>query len=198
MKINPEKRDKIIDSSISALKVVGKNDLFFGLFLILEGLSLLFVQWLFPLFIALSILIAYAFALEWLVNVMRHDYTIWNVIERILIVWILIGLLIYCGFMIFNADFRINVDRVIVCATTVIDGIKNLFQVLKIEKRRGWRNMFMIFSLLCITYGIVYGILGGAEANIFTTTMHGIVFIFCGAPDIWIYLRDRLEPSTNR
>lgn len=181
------KRDAIIDNIIKALKIIGRNDALFGTFLIAEGLSLIFAMWLFPVFVTLSILIAYAFALEWFFGVIRGERTTWNIVQRILIIIIIIALLIYCGFIIFDERFRVGVDRVIVSVTTVLDGGSNLIQSLKLEKGKKSRTVLAIASGLCVLYGIVYGIVGGAEANFFTTTIHGIVFIFLGATDIWLY-----------
>ena len=185
-------RDKIIDGSIKVLKMIGGSNLFFGTFLIAEGLSLIFAITLFPFFIALSILIAYAFALEWLVNVLRGEKNLWNVIQRVIIFLLMIALLIYCGFLIFNADFRIGVDRVIVCATTILDGTKNLVHSIRTESHHlNLRKAFIGASAICILYGVIYGIVGGAEANIFTTTLHGIIFIFCGFTNVWLYICDK-------
>lgn len=185
-------RDKLIDGSIKALKMIGKSSLFFGIFLIAEGISLIFAPTLFPVFIALSILIAYAFALEWFVNVIRGEKSLWNVIQRAVIFLLIIALIIYCGFLIFNADFRIGVDRVIVCATTILDGTKNLIHSVRTESHNlALRKAFIIASSICILYGVIYGIVGGAEANIFTTTIHGIVFIFCGFTNLWLYICDK-------
>ncbi len=184
-----DKLDKIIDGIILALKVVGGNSLFFGIFLILEGLSLIFAPSIFPIFVVLSIMIAFAFAIEWFFNVLRSPRTVWNIIQRIFIIILIIALLVYCGFMIFDELFRFNVDRVIVCATTIIDGTKNLLHVSKTEHQPTLRKVFSAFCIICISYGAIYGIVGGAEANIFTTTLHGIVFIFCGLTDIWLFVR---------
>ena len=89
------KRDVIIDNTIKALKTIGHNDALFGAFLIAEGLSLIFAMWLFPVFVTLSILIAYAFAIEWFFGVLRGERTTWNIIQRILIIVIIIALLVY-------------------------------------------------------------------------------------------------------
>ncbi|MBQ9029553.1 hypothetical protein IJ114_02165 [Candidatus Saccharibacteria bacterium] len=181
------KRDVIIDNAIKALKTIGHNDALFGTFLIAEGLSLIFAMWLFPVFVTLSILIAYAFALEWFFGVIRGERTTWNIVQRILIIIIIIALLIYCGFIIFDERFRVGVDRVIVSITTILDGGSNLIQSLKLEEGKKSRTILAVASGLCVLYGIIYGIVGGAEANFFTTTIHGIVFIFLGATDIWLY-----------
>ncbi|MBQ8991868.1 hypothetical protein IJ090_00300, partial [Candidatus Saccharibacteria bacterium] len=155
--VDKTKRDKAIDRTIKILKTIGRNNLLFGTFLIAEGLSLIFARAVFPVFVTLSILIAYAFALEWLVGVLRGERTFWNVFQRVLIVIILIALLIYCGFIIFDENFRVNVDRVIVSFTTVIDGATNLIQSTKIEKRRTFRRILVGASAACILYGIIYG-----------------------------------------
>ena len=185
-------RDKAIDGFIKVLKTIAGSNLLFCTFLVAEGLSLIFAPTLFPLFIILSILMAYAFALEWLVNVIRGEKNLWNVIQRAIIFLIIVALLIYCGFLIFNADFRIGVDRVIVCATTILDGTKNLIHSIRTESHHlVLRKIFVGASSICILYGIIYGIVGGAEANIFTTTIHGIVFIFCGFTNLWLYICDK-------
>ena len=191
-----ETKDRIIDGVVKALKAIGHSNLLFGTFLIAEGLSLIFAPSLFPIFITLSILIAYAFAIEWFFNVIRGEKTLWNIIQRVFIVIIIIALLVYCGFMIFDEVFRLSVDRVIVSATTIGDGSKNLYQSFKIEKRRRARLFFSISSGLAILYGVIYAIVGGAEANIFTTTIHGVIFVLCGLTNLWFYIRNR-RPSQN-
>ena len=153
----------------------------------------MFAPVLFPVFIALSILIAYAFALEWLFNVLRGKKTLWNIIQRIFIVILIVVLLVYCGFLIFDANFRIGVDRVLVSATTIADGLKNLHQSFKIEKRRNYRLFFSISSSLAVLYGVIYAIVGGAEANFFTTTVHGVIFILCGLTNLWFYVHGRRD-----
>lgn len=182
-------RARVIDETISTLKVVGQSDLYFGIFLILEGLSLIYLPGVFPIFVVLSILIAYAFAFEWFFSVIRAEKSFWNVAQRFIIIILLITLAIYCFHMIFNEDFRSNVDRVLVAATTIADSIKNLVHIRKIEEKEVPRKIFTVFSALCMLYGAAYGILGVREANLFTTTMHGMVFILLGLCDIWYFIR---------
>ena len=181
--------NRVIDNLISALKIAGNSDLFLGIFIILEGLSLIFIPAIFPIFIALSILIAFAFAIELFFDLARHKRTIRSVLQQICITLILATLILYCFLMVFDDIFRLNVDRILVCATTIADGIKNLIKTIKIEKQPTPRTIFILLSLVYINYGAVYCFLGG-ETNFFTTTMHGVVFIFCGLTDIWIYLRN--------
>ena len=179
---------KLLDLLVLALKIAGESDLFLGIFVVLEGFSLIFAPSLFPIFIVLSILIAFACTIEWFLKVIRnHDHSLWNNLQHILVVIILIALIIYCALLIFDDLFRLNVDRVSVCVTTVADGLKNLIRTLKYEKRRKPRLLLIIFSLIYINYGITYIFLGG-ETNVFTTTMHGYVFIFCGLTNIWLAL----------
>ena len=180
------KLDKIIDETIYILKVAGSSDLFLGIFFILEGISLIAFPAFFPVLIVLSILIAFAWAIEWFFKVVRHRRTFLNILQRILIVIILAALAFYCFLLIFDDFFRINMDRVLVCTTTVADGIKNLINTLKMEDRTAPRTTLTVFSAAYICYGIAYLFFGGSDATFFTTTMHGIVFIFCGLTNVWL------------
>ena len=182
--------DKFIDGVISVLKKAGASDLFLGIFVVAEGFVLIFARDFFPIMIILSICMAFAFVIEWLVDVIRqHRHTTWNIFQRILAILALIALAVYCGLMIFNDQFRLNVDRVLVCATTVMDGVKNLFHTIKIEKQPKPRKIFITFSAMYIAYGVAYGFLGGGDVNFFNTTMHGVVFILCGLTNIWLVYR---------
>ena len=189
-KNNPSKLDKFIDGAIAAFKIAGSSDLFLGIFLILEGISLAYVRALFPVFVVLSIIIAFAFAIEWFFDIIRHRRTVWSVLQQICITLILVALAVYCFLMIFDDLFRLNVDRVLVCATTIADGIKNLIHTIKVEKSLVPRIFFIILSIMYINYGVAYCLMGGGEISIFNTLMHGAVFTFCGATNIWLYYRD--------
>ena len=189
-KDNSGKLDRFIDGFISVLKIAGSSDLFLGIFVVLEGFSLIFVRELFPAFVVLSIMIAFAFAIEWFFDIIRHRRTVWSVLQQICITLILAALITYCLLMIFDDLFRLNIDRVLVCATTIADGIKNLVHTIKVERRLVPRIIFILLSLVYINYGLVYCFLGGGEISLFDTVMHGIVFIFCGLTNIWLYYRD--------
>ena len=189
--------DRFIDGFIRALKVAGSSDLFLGIFVILEGLSLIFVPVLFPVFIVLSIMVAFAFAIEWFFDIIRHRRTVWSTLQQICIVAILAALIVYAFLMIFDDLFRLNADRVLVAATTIADGIKNLVHTIKIEKRF-WPRLFLILlNLVYINYGVIYCFLGG-EVNFFTTTMHGIVFTFCGFTNVWLHYLDPKNTTSKK
>lgn len=189
-KSNPTKLDKFIDGAISAFKTAGSSGLFLGVFLILEGISLAYVRALFPIFVVMSIIIAFAFAIEWFFDIIRHRRTVWSVLQQICIVLILAALAVYCFLMIFDDYFRLNVDRVLVCATTIADGTKNLVHTIKVEKNILPRIVFIALSVMYINYGLSYLLLGGGEISLFNTVMHGFVFVLCGITDIWLYYRD--------
>ena len=184
-----EKRDRLVDGAIRALKTMGRNNLLFGAFLILEGMSLMFFSQFFAIFVVLSILIAYAFAIEWLVKVLRGEKTLWNKIQRGVIVVILVGLLVFCGFMIFSAEFRTRVDLILVSTTTAADGLNNLYHSLKIEDNLRMRHILVGFCTACVIYGVVYGLTAAHAPEFFTETIHGIVIIFCGFTNIWLGMR---------
>lgn len=182
--------DKFIDGAISVLKKAGASDLFLGIFVVVEGFVLIFARDFFPILIILSIGMAFAFAIEWFVNVIRQrKRTFECIVQQIFIIIILIALIVYCCLMIFDSNFRLNVDRVLVCTTTIADGIKNLFRTIKVEKQPKPRKIFVTFSALYISYGVAYFFLGGGDANFFNTTMHGVVFILCGLTNIWLVYR---------
>ena len=178
-----------MDSFIRVLKIVGNSDFFLGLFLIVEGLCLILAQALFPVCVVISILIAFTFAIEWFFDIIRHRRNVWSVLQQICILIILILLIVYCFLMIFDERFNNEVIRVIVSATTIADGIKNLIRTIKDEKAIVPRVIFIILNAVCINYGIVFIFLGGAMTNFFTTTMHGVVFIYCGLTDLWLFFR---------
>ncbi len=180
--------NRAIDVIISILKKAGASDLFLGIFVVMEGLILIFARDLFPICVVFSIGIAFAFVIEWFVNVLRGKRNFWNVIQRILIIILLIALTIYCIYMITDSNFRLNVDRVLVAATTIADGLKNLVHTIKIEKEEKPRRVFVFFSVLYVVYGVAYFFFCG-EINFFTTTMHGVVFILCGLTNMWLVYR---------
>ena len=64
MSTKTQKVNRFIDGFIAALKKAGDSDLFFGIFLILEGLSLMIAPPIFVVFVVISILIVFAFAID--------------------------------------------------------------------------------------------------------------------------------------
>ena len=202
MSTKTQKVNRFIDGFIAALKKAGDSDLFFGIFLILEGLSLMIAPPIFVVFVVISILIVFAFAIEIFFDIIRHRRTVQSKIQQICFIAILIVLAIYGILMLIDGKFRLNVDRLIVCGTTIADGIKNLIHSVKIEKRLIPRIIMIIMCLICINYGVVYLFLGGTDAITFTTTMHGVIFIFCGIINLWLFQQDplkkRLEKSSKK
>lgn len=89
--------------------------------------------------------------------------------------------------MMFDSRLELNVDRIAVCVTTILDGAKNLNDTNKYEKRILSRILFTILSLVYINYGIVYAFLGGDITSFFSTIIHGVVFISLGLTDLWFY-----------
>ena len=181
--------NRIIDAIIAALKKAGASDLFLGVFVVIEGLILLFARDVFPICVVLSIGIAFAFAIEWFVNVLRGEKSFWNVVQRIIIIILLIALVVYCFMMFTDEKFRLNVDRVLVAATTIADGLKNLVHTIQVEKEPRPRKIFITFSILYIVYGAAYFLLANGDINFFNTTMHGVVFILCGLTNMWLVYR---------
>lgn len=90
--------------------------------------------------------------------------------------------------MSIDSRLALNVDRIAVCVTTIIDGVKNFLDANKYEKRILPRIFFSILSLVYINYGLVYLFIGGdGMTSFFTTGMHGFVFISLGLTDLWFY-----------
>ncbi len=105
--------------------------------------------------------------------------------------------------MMFDSRLELNVDRIAVCVTTILDGAKNLNDTNKYEKRILPRILFTILSLVYINYGIVYTFLGGDITSFFSTIMHGVVFISLGLADLWFYfhvskMRRLPDPSDDK
>ena len=90
--------------------------------------------------------------------------------------------------MLLGSRLMLNVDRIAVCTTMIIDGVKNLIDANKYEKRIIPRIILSILSLIYINYGLIYSFMGGDGLTSFLTTgMHGVVFIFMGITDLWFY-----------
>ena len=192
-----DKVNKFIDGFIKALKIAGSSDLFLGIFIILEGICLIALPALFPVCIVISIMVSFAFAIECFFDLARKKRSIKSKLQQACILIIIIALAIYCVLLIFDDLFRMNMDRVLVCATTIIDGIKNLIHTIKVEKKPLPKILFSILSLIYVNYGVVYLFLGGNPTTSFSTVLHGIVFLFCGATNIWLYYRDPKNKQQN-
>ena len=187
---NYPRLNRFIDGFIRALKVAGSSDLFLGIFIILEGLSLMIAPGIFPVLIVLSVLIAFAFAIEWFFDIFRLKRTVWSVLQQICILLIVLALCFFGFLMLFDGHFRFNADRILVCSTTIADGIKNLIHTIKVEKKLLPRIILILLNLVYINYGAVYLFVGGDPTSFYNTTMHGVVFMFCGFTNIWLYCRD--------
>lgn len=88
--------------------------------------------------------------------------------------------------LLIDSRLMLNVDRIAVTTTTIIDGIRNMNGIYKFEKRSLPRFIVTLLCLVYINYGLAYIFLGGdGLTSFFTTTMHGVVFIFLGLTDLW-------------
>lgn len=187
-KNNPSFLNRFLDGFVNSLKISGSSDLFLGIFIILEGLCLLFAPSLFTICIIIGTVIGFTWLIELAVDIINGRKKVRSLLQQILIILILIIAGIFLILMLIDNRLVLNVDRIAVCVTTIIDGIKNLIDANKYEKRILPRIFFSILSLVYINYGAIYLFLGGdGMTSFFTTGMHGIVFIFLGLTDLWFY-----------
>lgn len=179
--------DRFIDGFISALKISGNSDLFLGIFIILEGFCLIFAPSLFMVCIIIGTLIGFTYIIELFFDIVRGRLKVRSLLQQICIILILIVAGIFLILMAFDSKLVLNVDRIAVCVTTIVDGVKNLIDINKLEKHLLPRVIFAILSLVYINYGVIYAFLGGDSTSFFGTVMHGVVFIFLGVTDLWFY-----------
>lgn len=203
-KNNPNLFDRFLDGFVNALKISVNSDLFLGIFIILEGLCLLFAPSLFAICIVIGTIIGFAWLIELIVDIIRGRQKVRSLLQQILIILILLIAGIFLILMLLDSRLALNVDRIAVCATTTIDGIKNFIDINKYEKRPLPRILFSILSLVYINYGLIYSFMGGdGLTSFFTTSMHGVVFILLGITDLWFYYfvtktRRLPKASTNK
>ena len=180
--------DRFIDGFIDALKISGRSDLFLGTFIIIEGFCLLIAPQFFPICIAIGTLIGFTWLIELAFDIIRGKKKIRNALQQICIILILIIAGFFLILMLIDSRLMLNVDRIAVCVTTIIDGVRNLIDINKYEKRPLPRVLFSILSLVYINYGLIYSFMGGdGLSSFFTTGMHGVVFILMGSTDLWFY-----------
>ena len=194
---------RFLDGFVNALKISGSSDLFLGIFIILEGLCLLIAPSLFPICIAIGTVIGFTWLIELIVDIIRGRQKVRSLLQQICIILILLVAGVFLILMLIDSRLMLNVDRIAVCATTIIDGIKNLIDTNKYEKRILPRIFFSLLSLVYINYGLIYSFMGGdGLSSFFTTGMHGVVFILMGITDLWFYFfvtktRRLPQPSTK-
>ena len=187
-KNNPSFFDRFLDGFVNSLKISGSSDLFLGIFVILEGLCLIFTPSLFTICIVIGAIIGFTWLIELIVDIIRGRKKVRSLLQQILIILILLIAGFFLILMLLDNKLVLNVDRIAVCTTTIIDGIKNLIDINKYEKRLLPRILFSILSLVYINYGLIYSFMGGdGLTSFFTTGMHGVVFIFLGLTDVWFY-----------
>ena len=203
-KKEPSLFERFLDGFVNSLKISGSSDLFLGIFVILEGLCLIFAPSLFVICIVIGAMIGFTWLIELVVDIIRGRKKVRSLLQQILIILILLVAGFFLILMLIDERLVLNVDRIAVCSTTIIDGIKNLIDINKNEKRILPRIIFSILSLVYVNYGLIYSFMGGdGMTSFFTTGMHGVVFIFLGATDLWIYFfvtktRRLPEPSDSK
>lgn len=187
-RINPNFFDRFLDGFVNALKISVNSDLFLGIFIVLEGLCLLFAPSLFTICIVIGTIIGFAWLIELIVDIIRRRQKVRSLLQQILIILILLVAGVFLVLMLLDSRLALNVDRIAVCTTTIIDGVKNLIDINKYEKRPLPRILFSVLSLVYINYGLIYSFMGGGGlTSFFTTSMHGVVFILLGITDLWFY-----------
>ena len=179
---------RFLDGFVNSLKISGSSDLFLGIFIILEGLCLIFAPSLFSVCIIIGTMIGFTWLIELIVDIIRGRQKVRSLLQQILIILILLVAGFFLILMLIDSRLVLNVDRIAVCVTTIIDGIKNFIDTNRYGKRILPRVFFSILSLVYINYGLVYSFMGGdGLTSFFTTTMHGVVFILLGSTDLWFY-----------
>ena len=180
--------NRFLDGFVNSLKISGSSDLFLGIFIILEGICLILAPSLFVICIAIGTMIGFTWLIELIVDIIRGRQKVRSLLQQILIVLILLIAGVFLILMLIDSRLALNVDRIAVCTTTIIDGVKNFIDTNKYGKRLIPRILFSILSLVYINYGLVYLFLGGdGLTSFFTTNMHGVVFILLGLTDLWFY-----------
>ena len=179
---------RFLDGFVNALKLSGNSDLFLGVFIILEGLCLIFAPSLFPVFIIIGTVIGFTWLIELVVDIITGRQRIRSILQHICILLILLISGCFAILLLFDSRLMISVDRIAVTTTTIIDGFRNMNDIYKFEKRSLPRFIVTLLCLVYINYGLAYAFLGGdGLTSFFTTTMHGVVFIFLGLTDLWFY-----------
>ena len=179
---------RFLNGFVDSLKLSGNSDLFLGIFIILEGLCLIFAPSLFSICIIIGTVMGFTWLIELVVDILQGQKKVRSLLQQILIILILIIAGIFLILMSIDSRLALNVDRIAVCVTTIIDGVKNFLDANKYEKRILPRIFFSILSLVYINYGLVYLFIGGdGMTSFFTTGMHGFVFISLGLTDLWFY-----------
>ena len=201
MRDNSSFLGRFLDGFVNSLKISGSSDLFLGIFIILEGLCLILTPSFFTICIIIGTIIGFTWLIELVIDIIRGRKKIRSLLQQILIILILIIAGTFLIIMLFDNRLVLNVDRIAVCVTTIIDGIKNLIDANRYEKRILPRILISILSLVYINYGFIYLFIGGdGLTSFFTTNMHGAVFIFLGLTDLWFYYfvtKTRRLPKTS-
>lgn len=188
IKDNTNLFDRFLDGFVNSLKISGSSDLFLGIFIILEGLCLIFAPSYFGICVVIGTVIGFTWLIELIIDIIRGRQKVRSLLQQILIILILLVAGVFLILMLIDNRLVLNVDRIAVCVTTIIDGIKNLIDANKYKQRLFPRILFSILSLVYINYGVIYLFMGGdGMTSFFTTGMHGVVFIFLGLTDLWFY-----------
>jgi hypothetical protein len=187
-KENTTRFDRFIDGFIDALKISCNSDLFLGIFIIIEGLCLLIAPSFFSVCVVIGTVIGFTWLIELAFDIIRGRKKVQSVLQQFCLVFILL----IAGFagilMLLDERLMLNVDRIAVCVTTIIDGFRNLIDINKSGKRFLPLLVFGLLNLVYINYGLIYLFIGGdGLSSFFTTGMHGVVFIFMGLTDLWFY-----------
>ena len=185
---DPSFLGRFLDGFVNSLKISGSSDLFLGIFIVLEGLCLIFTPSLFTVCIVIGTIVGFTWLIELVVDIIRGRQKIRSLLQQILIILILLVAGFFLILMLVDGRLALNVDRIAVCTTTIIDGVRNLIDAHKYEKRLLPRIVLSILSLVYVNYGLIYLFMGGdGLSSFFTTVMHGVVFIFLGLTDLWFY-----------
>ena len=149
---------------------------------------MIFVPSLFSICIIVGTVIGFTWLIKLIVGILQGRKKVRSLLQQILIILILIIAGVFLILMLIDGRLALNVDRIAVCVTTIIDGVKNFLDANKYGKQILPRVFFNILNLVYINYGLVYLFIGGdGMTSFFTTGMHGLVFISLGLTDLWFY-----------
>ena len=173
---------------MSALKISENSDLFLGIFIILEGICLIFNPSLFPICIIIGTVIGFAWLIELIYDIIKGKKRVRSLLQQMCILIVLLVSGFFLVLMLIDSRLSLNIDRIAVCSTTIIDGVRSLIDAIRYEKRIVPKIIICVLCLVYINYGLVYSFMGGdGLTSFFTTGMHGVVFICLGLTDIWFY-----------
>lgn len=172
------------------LKAIRRNDILFGIYLILQGIILTVTAGgtFYNIISILGWLISFGFIFEIVVRLFNQRRTATNVFYRILLTVILAGIVILLVAMIAVPNLRATILLASASLTAIMNGVVNLAAAIRIEENKTIRAIIIILSILCVGFGIANWATYDS-APVLLTRAKGIILAVTGAIDIWLGIR---------